>query len=73
MKTPTKKILSLVLCSLMIAGISGGVSEAHYRDDCPRYEHHHHHHYESEGHSEGEVITAGIVGTVLGVIIANNT
>ena len=75
MKSPTKKVLSLVLCSLMIAGISGGVSEAHYRDDYPRYEHHRHHHYEapSEGHSEGEVITAGIVGTVLGVIIANNT
>ena len=75
MKKPIKKIVSLALCSLMLAGISGGISEAHYRDDGPRYEHHRHHREYSQpaGHSGGEVITAGIVGTVLGVIIANNT
>jgi hypothetical protein len=68
----SKKILSLTLCTLLATSIFGGVAaEAHPFDYPPP--HPHHREYKSDSHSEGEVITAGIVGAVLGAVIAKNT
>jgi hypothetical protein len=66
MKNKLTKVVSLALCSLMFAGLFGGISEAHRRhyEDPPQ---------QDQGHSEGEVITAGIVGAVVGAVIAKNT
>lgn len=50
-----------------------------HRDETPPPEKHHKKHNPpreedpSESHSEGEVITAGVVGAVLGAVIAKNT
>lgn len=71
MKTTPKKFIALTLCTLMLTGSFGGISEARY---------HHHHHYDDpppsqqdEGHSGGEVSTAAIVGAVVGAVIAKVT
>lgn len=66
MKNKSTKIVSLALCSLMFTGLFGGISEAHHRyhEDPPQ---------EDQGHSQGEVNTAGIVGAVVGALIAKNT
>jgi hypothetical protein len=56
----------------------------HYDDDYappppPPHHHYRHHHYDDpperhdEGHSQGEVNTAAIVGAVIGAVVANNT
>jgi hypothetical protein len=68
LKIKTKKVLAFALCSLMAASTFGTVvAEAHPHDfPPPRQE-------ESASHSEGEVITAGIVGAVVGAVIAKNT
>jgi hypothetical protein len=72
MKATPKKFMALALCTLMLMGSFGGISEAHY--------HQHHHRNDApppsqqdEGHSGGEVSTAAIVGAVVGAVIAKVT
>jgi hypothetical protein len=58
MKTTPKKFIALTLCSLMLLGSFGGISEAHDRDDSPPPPHRRHynsqqfyrHHYDSQRH-----------------------
>jgi hypothetical protein len=75
MKTTPKKIIALAICSLMLMGSFGEISEAHHRDDAPPPPPRHYndapHH--DEGHSSGDVNTAAIVGAVLGAVIAKVT
>jgi hypothetical protein len=87
MKTTPKKIIALTLCSLMLMGSFGGISEAYDRDDSPPPPPRHHedappppprHHedaprHQDEGHSSGDVTTAAIVGAVIGAVIAKVT
>lgn len=65
MKNKSTKIVSLALCSLIFAGLFGGISEAHHR--------YHEDQSQEDSHSQGEVNTAGIVGAVVGALIAKNT
>ena len=50
-----------------------------HRDEIPPPEKHHKKHHppqeedQANSHSEGEVITAGVVGAVIGAVIAKNT
>lgn len=58
MKPTPKKFIALTLCSLMLMGSFGGISEAHDRDDSPPPPHRRHynsqqsyrHHYNSQQH-----------------------
>jgi len=69
MKTTPKKFMALAVCSLMLMGSFGGISEAHDRDDSPPPPPRH----QDEGHSSGEVSTAAIAGAVVGAVIAKVT
>jgi len=88
MKTTPKKVIALILCSLMLMGSFSGISEAYDRDDSPPPPPRHHedappppprHHedapprHQDEGHSSGDVSTAAIVGAVIGAVIAKVT
>lgn len=65
MRIKSKKIMALALCGLMMTSLLGGIAEAHHRHEPPPRQ--------EDSHSEGEVITAGIVGAVVGAIVAKNT
>jgi hypothetical protein len=69
MKATPKKFMALAVCSLMLMGSFGGISEAHDRDDFPPPPPRH----QDEGHSSGEVSTAAIAGAVVGAVIAKVT
>ena len=79
-QTKSKKLMSLTLCGLMSAGIFGttlaGASRAEaavpaaaaaMNTSASSFN------YLSHRYSKGEMITAGIVGAVVGAVIAKNT
>jgi hypothetical protein len=60
MKATPKKFMALALCTLMLMGSFGGISEAHHhRGDAPSPS------QQDEGHFGGEVSIAAIVGAVV--------
>jgi len=64
--------MSLTLCTLLATSIFGGVAaEAHPFGAPPPYTRDYKD--SSNSHSEGEVITAGIVGAVVGAVVAKIT